>query len=112
MAVNVSLCKVKHKDVVRRRDKLAANLPTPGLLRGSLLQRTIRHKSGCPKCARGEGHPMLVLAVSEPGGKVRHISLRPDQKPVVEQWIANYHRLKGQIEDVCELNQALLRPEP
>jgi hypothetical protein len=55
---------------------------------------------------------MLVLAVSEPGGKVRHISLRPEQKPVVEQWIANYHRLKGQIEKVCELNQALLRPEP
>jgi hypothetical protein len=50
---------VKHKDVVRRRDKLAADLPTPELLRGSLLQRTIRHKSGCPKCARGEGHPML-----------------------------------------------------
>jgi hypothetical protein len=55
---------------------------------------------------------MLVLAVSEPGRKVRHISLRPDQKPVVEQWIANYHRLKDQIEEVCELNQALLRPEP
>jgi hypothetical protein len=102
---------VKHKDVVRRRDKLAANLPTAELLRGSLLQRMIRHKSGCPKCDRGEGHPVLVLAVSEPGGKVRHISLRPEQKPVVEQWIRNYHRLKDQVEEVCQLNQALLRPE-
>lgn len=55
---------------------------------------------------------MLVLAVSEPGGKVRHISLRPGQKPVVEQWIENYHRLKEQIEEVCRLNQTLLRPEP
>ena len=54
---------------------------------------------------------MLVLAVSEPGGKVRQISLRPEQKPVVEQWIANYRRLKNQIEEVCELNQTLLRPE-
>lgn len=103
---------VKHKDAIRRRDKLASNLPTAELLRGSLLQRTIRHKSGCPKCERGEGHPMLVLAVSEPGGKVRQISLRPEQKSVVEQWIANYHRLKGQIEEICELNQTLLRPEP
>ena len=97
---------------MRRRDKLAADLPTSELLRGSLLQRTIRHKSGCPKCERGEGHPVSVLAVSEPGGKVRQISLRPDQKPVVEQFLANYRRLKGQIEEICELNQALLRPEP
>jgi hypothetical protein len=109
---NVSLTVVKHKDVVRQRDKLAANLPTAELLRGSLLQRTIRHKSGCPKCDRGEGHPVLVLAVSEPGGKVRHISLRPEQKSTVEGWIQNYHRLKDQIEEVCQLNQTLLRPEP
>jgi hypothetical protein len=103
---------VKHKDAIRRRDKLAINLPTGELLRGSLLHRTIRHKSGCPKCGRGEGHPVLVLAVSEPGGKVRHISLRPDQKLLVEGWIQNYHRLKDQIEEVCQLNQTLLRPEP
>ena len=103
---------MKHKDVLRRRNKLAANLPTSELLRGSLLQRTIRHKSRCPKCARGEGHPVLVLAVSEAGGKVRHISLRPDQKSMVKSWIDNYHRLKDQIEEVCELNQSLLRPEP
>jgi hypothetical protein len=108
----VSLLPVKGKDAVKRRDKLAANLPTAELLRGSLLQRTIRHKSGCPKCARGEGHPVLVLAVSQPGGKVRHISLRPEQKQLVEQWIANYHHLKDQIEEVCQLNQSLLRPEP
>ena len=62
--------------------------------------------------AIAEGHPVLVLAVSQPGGKVLQISLRPEQKPVVEQWIANYHRLKSQIEEICELNQTLLRPEP
>ncbi|HLX73655.1 MAG TPA: DUF6788 family protein, partial [Terriglobales bacterium] len=111
-ANNVSLYLVKHKAVLRQRDKLAANLPTGELLRGSLMQRTVRHKSGCPKCARGEGHPVLVLAVSEPGGKVRHISLRPEQKVMVQGWIENYHHLKDQIEEVCQLNQNLLRPEP
>jgi hypothetical protein len=109
---NVSLAVVKQKEALRRRDKLAVNLPTAELLRGSLLHRTVRHKSGCPKCDRGEGHPVLVFAVSEPGGKVRHISLRPEQKQEVEQWIQNYHRLKDQIEEVCQLNQTLLRPEP
>lgn len=103
---------MKHKEVVRKRNKLAANLPTAELLRGSLLQRIVRHKSGCPKCERGEGHPVLVLAVSGRGGKVRHISLRSEQKATVEEWIENYHRLKDQIEEVCQLNQTLLRPEP
>jgi hypothetical protein len=33
-----------------------AKLPITGeLLRGSLLERTVRHTKGCPKCARGEG---------------------------------------------------------
>ena len=103
---------MKHKDVLRRRDKLAANLPTAELLRGSLLQRIVHHKSGCAKCDRGDGHPVLVLAVSEPGGKVRQITLRPEQKSEVKQWIENYHHLKDQIEEVCRLNQTLLRPEP
>lgn len=103
---------MKQKDVLRRRDKLASDLPTAELLRGSLLQRTVRHKSGCPKCARGEGHPVLVFAVSEAGGRVRHISIRPEQKALVEKWIGNYHRLKDRIEEVCQLNQDLLRPEP
>src|SRR6478672_7204596 len=111
MINNVSLCIVKHKDVVRRRDKVASNLPTAELLRGSLLQRTVRHKSGCPKCERGEGHPVLVLVVSELGGKVWYISFRLEQKSMVEGWIENYHHLKEQIEEVCQLNQTLLRPE-
>jgi hypothetical protein len=102
---------VKHKDAIRRRDKLAAGLPTPELLRGSLLHRTIRHKSGCPKCNRGEGHPVLVLSVSGPQGKPKHISLRAEQQAMVERWIDNYHQLRNQIEEVCQLNQSLLRPE-
>jgi hypothetical protein len=31
---------------------------------------------------------------------------------LVEEWLNNYHRLKEQIEKVCQLNQLLLRPEP
>jgi hypothetical protein len=45
------------------------------LLPGSLLRRTIRHKSGCYQCDRGEDPPVLVLVFSERRDKVRHISL-------------------------------------
>src|SRR5712664_4103990 len=75
--------------------KLATTLPsTSDILRGSLLQRRIRHRSGCAVCARGEGHPISVLTVSYPGGRTRQISLRPEQKPIVEQWLRNYRKIK------------------
>ena len=57
--------------------KLATTLPsTTDILRGSLLQRRIRHRSGCAVCASGEGHLISVLTVSYPGGRTKQISLR------------------------------------
>jgi hypothetical protein len=54
---------------IRARDKLVGRLPATGeLLRGSLLERTVRHTKGCPKCARGEGHQVFVLTVTYPAG--------------------------------------------
>lgn len=104
---------MKHREALAKRDRLAQSLPDAAeILRGSLLQRTIRHKRGCAKCARGEGHPVLVLTVNYPGGKNQQISLRPEQKTQVERWLENYQRLKSRLEEICELNQALLRPEP
>jgi hypothetical protein len=49
-------------------------LPICGeLLRGSLLERTVRHTKDCPKCARGEGHQVFVLTVTYLGGRTRQI---------------------------------------
>lgn len=81
------------------------------ILRGSLLQRTIRHRQGCPKCERGEGHPVSVLAVSYPGGKIRHISLRAEQVAQVRRQLENYQHIKAALEQVCELNQQTLRSD-
>ena len=95
---------------IRKRDKLAAQLSSPsGVLRGSLLQRTIHHSSGCLKCARGEGHPLWVLTVGYPGGKTRQVSLRPDQIPQVRKALENYRNFKRSLEAISELNQFLLR---
>jgi hypothetical protein len=101
-----------HKRVTQARAKLAANLPTTTeILRGSLLKRHIRHSSGCSVCAHGPGHPLWVLTVSYPGGRTKQISLRPEQKPLVQQWLRNYQKLKASLERICELNHKLLRPE-
>lgn len=79
------------------------------MLRGSLLQRTVRHSSGCPKCARGEGHPLWVLNVNYPGSQTRQLSLRPEQIPQVRKALQRYRTVKETIEAISELNQQLLR---
>jgi hypothetical protein len=96
---------VKHKEALRQREKLAADLPAAGeILRGSLLRRIIRHKTGCAKCASGGGHPVWVLTVGYPGGVTKQYSLRPEMKPQVERWLQNYQKLKAGLEAICELN--------
>jgi hypothetical protein len=53
------------EQTLRARQKLVSKLPITGeLLRGSLLERTVRHTKDCPKCARGEGHQVFVLTVT------------------------------------------------
>ena len=94
------------------RQKLVADLPVTGeLLRGSLLERLVRHKEGCESCARGEGHAVSVLTVSYPGGRSRQLSVRRERVAEVRRWLDNYQRLKEAIERICELNHELLRPE-
>jgi hypothetical protein len=95
---------------IRARDRLAAGLSNLGeVLRGSLFERTIHHSSGCPKCARGEGHPLWVLNVGYPGGKTRQVSLRPEQVPQVRQALDRYREVKDTLEKISELNQFLAR---
>jgi hypothetical protein len=99
-----------HKQAIQARERLLKGLPsTSELLRGSLIERTTRHTSGCPKCARGEGHPQTVLTISYPGGRTRQFSLHSEQVPQVRQWLSNYQKLKSTIEAICELNHVLLR---
>src|SRR5713226_2345565 len=97
---------------LRTRQKLVSKLPISGeLLRGSLLERTVRHSKGCPKCARGEGHQVFVLTVTYAGGRTQQFSVRRERVAEVRLWLDNYKKLKQAIEDICELNHDLLRPD-
>lgn len=108
--LNVSSVMMTRKQAVAKRDKILGQVTDlGGVLRGSLLERTIHHSSGCPKCARGEGHPLWVLNVGYPGGKTRQLSLRPDQVPQVRQALDHYRQVKETLEAISELNQMLLR---
>jgi len=110
---SVSFINMRHDQIVLRRQKLLDRVPVTGeILRGSLLERTIRnHARGCAKCASGEGHPLSVLAVTYPGGRTRQLSLSREQVPEVRRWLRNYQNLKEAIEAICELNHELLRAD-
>ena len=96
---------------LQAREKLLGKLPISGeLLRGSLLERTVWHRTGCPKCARGEGHRVFVLTVSYAGGRTQQFSVRRERVDEVRRWLDNYQKLKEGIEAICELNHDLLRP--
>ena len=88
---------------LRARQRLVGKLPISGeLLRGSLLERTVRHTKDCPKCARGEGHRVFVLTVTYPGGRTRQFSVRRERVTEVRRWLNNYRELKQAIETICE----------
>ena len=98
--------------IIEARKALVSQLPVTGeMLRGSLFERTVRHTSGCTICAGGGGHPLWVLTISYAGGRTRQFSLRREQVDDVRRWLGNYHKLKEALEDICELNHALLRPD-
>lgn len=101
-----------HKQAIQARERLLKRLPSSsGILRGSLIERITRHSSGCPKCARGQGHPQTVLTISYPGGRTRQFSIHGDQVPQVRQWLGNYQKLRSAIEAICEINHVFLRPD-
>ena len=102
-----------HREALRVRQKLIEHLPvTAEILRGSLLERRVfRHKANCEKCASGEGHPLNVLAITYPGGRTRQFSLSLELVPQVRRWLENYKNLKEALEEICELNHNLLRPD-
>jgi hypothetical protein len=46
-----------------------------------------------------------------PGGRTRQFSLTPELVPQVRDWLENYKNLKEALEQICELNHDLLRPD-
>jgi len=104
---------IRNRTAETARDKLVSKLRVSGeLLRGSLLERTVRHSKDCPKCARGEGHQVFVLTVTYPGGRTRQYSVRREKIAEVRRWLGNYQRLKEVLESICELNHDVLFESP
>jgi hypothetical protein len=54
LSISESFVRMIRDRALQTREKLVGRLPVTGeVLRGSLLERTVWHRKGCPKCARG-----------------------------------------------------------
>jgi hypothetical protein len=93
---------------------LAGWLPVSGeILRGSLLERTIRnHARGYAKCASGERHALSVLT-GELSGRA-DAAVQPTRQHGSRGALLAGELSGAQaqaIEAICELNHELLRPD-
>ncbi len=95
----------------RRRKQLLRKLPPlESILRGSLIERYKRcGKPGC-KCANGPGHgPKYYLSVSYPGRSPQMDYVPQADHAEISERVANYHRVREILEEICEINRELLR---
>jgi hypothetical protein len=95
----------------KRRNALVRRLPSlRSILRGSLIERYKRcGKPGC-KCAEGRGHgPKYYLSVSFPGQRPQMDYVPQEAYPQAAEFLANYHRAREILEEICAINRELLR---
>ena len=95
----------------KRRQALLRQLPPlKAVLRGSLIERYKRcGKPGC-KCADGPGHgPKYYLSVSYPGRRPQMDYVPQESYAQASEFLANYHRARQILEEICEINRELLR---
>lgn len=93
-----------------QRARLARQAPDlTQVLRGSLFERSRRCGVPSCHCATGEGHPVVCVGVTMPGGKSMQVTVPFELVPVVRQWTENYRRIWELIEEVSSVNRELLR---
>ena len=98
------------KQLIERRRRLLAKLPPlDEVLRGSLLERSVRCGKASCRCADGELHEAIYLSVTHRGGRTEQISIPPELVGTVRNGIAVYQRWWEILEQVSAVNRDLLR---
>lgn len=85
-------------------------MPSPLILRGSLI--TFRRKCGRPgcRCAQGDLHVTPALSYSV-GGVTQMVTLSEAMLPRVEAALARYHHAQAALERQVQASVAALRAE-
>jgi Family of unknown function (DUF6788) len=111
MNASRALTKLSDLALQQRRRGLAKLLPpVEEVLRGSLVERYVTCGNPSCKCARGQRHgPIWYLTITLGPGRTTSAVVPRELLDQVRRWIANYHRVKGDLERISEINRELLR---
>lgn len=95
--------------LLRRRRATQQLPPFDEIVRGSLLERSIRCGKPTCRCAKGEGHHTFYLTVSFARGRTEQVTIPPLLVPKIRRWLANYQDLWRALEEISAVNRELLR---
>src|SRR4029077_12537490 len=66
---------MKRDQILEARQALVSQLPVTGeILRGSLVERIVRHTRGCAASARTDRHPLSGLTIRYPRARVSGVT--------------------------------------
>jgi hypothetical protein len=102
---------MKDKLLARRRRAVEDLPPIEEILRGSIIERSVRCGRPSCRCAKGVRHAATVLSVTFPGGRTEQISLPAAVLPTGRRWVKNYQRWWEIVEKISAINRALLRQQ-
>ena len=96
-----------------RREALIAKFrEVPDLMRGKISERYVKcGRPSCPCASGGPRHPGLHLTVNI-GGRTRTRYVRVGERDAIEAKVASYWRVRELIEELTEVNLALLNARP
>ena len=96
--------------LVKRRQRLLAQLPPlDDILRGSLVERSVRCGKQSCRCVDGAMHRAVYLSVTHRGGRTEQISVPRELVATVRNGMAVYQRCWEILEQVAAVNRDLLR---
>jgi hypothetical protein len=96
-----------------KRERLLAELHRlPDLMRGKVYERERKcGRAACPCASGGPRHPGLQLTVNL-GGRTRTRYVRQGERAAVEAKVATYRRLWELVDELTEVNLAVLNALP
>jgi hypothetical protein len=79
-------------------------------LRGSLIVSYKKcGKPGC-KCEHGQGHgPKYSMTINFPKRRPEHDYILLEQITLVKEYVANYHKFKDIVEQICAINRIIIK---
>ena len=98
--------------LLERRRRILEKLPSlEGIVRGSVVVRSLRCGKPSCHCAQGEGHRATYLSVTLAGGRTEQISLPAELVPIAKRGVALYHAWWAAIEKLSAINRDLVRKQ-